>query len=309
MTTFPRIAGLIILAVAALAGATTFGAAQVSSTALGAGPASSAAALGTSTAAQEVSAEYKIGPKDLLEITVLGVQEINKHVVRVSEEGRITLPLLGEVGVGNLTKFEVEKKLTGLAGEKIVLNPQVTVHILEYLSRRVSVVGAVEKPGPFELLGRQTVLNAISEAGGLTRDAGEEIIIIRQLPAGESASIRISIDGLFVQGDPKLNLVLEPGDVINVPVDKLVPIYVFGQVRNPGALQVKRSSLPTLTQAIAQAGGFTDRANRKRVQIRRKDAAGHEIEINVNVRNILKGKIKDIPLLVNDTVYVPESLL
>jgi len=259
--------------------------------------------------AQDTSAEYKIGPKDLLEITVLGVQEISKIVVRVSEEGRITLPLLGEVEVGNLTKFEVEKKLAGLAGEKIVLKPQVTVHILEYLSRRVSVIGAVENPGPFELLGRQTVLAAISASGGLTRDAGEEIVIIRQLPDGDSTSIRVSIDGLFVQGDPKLNVVLEPGDVINVPVDKLVPIYVFGQVRSPGALQVKRSSLPTLTQAIAQAGGFTDRANRKRVQIRRKDASGKELEITVNVRNILKGKTKDVPLLVNDTIYVPESLL
>lgn len=260
-------------------------------------------------AAQDTGTEYKIGPKDLLEITVLGVQEINKLVVRVSEEGRITLPLLGEVTVGDLTKFEVEKKLAGLAGEKIVLKPQVTVHILEYLSRRVSVVGAVEKPGPFELLGRQTVLAAISAAGGLTRDAGEEIILIRQRPDGESSSFRISIDGLFIQGDSKLNVTLEPGDVINVPVDKAVPIYVFGQVKNPGALQVKRSSLPTLTQAIAQAGGFTERANRKRVRIRRKDAAGKELEFSVNVRSILKGKMKDIPLQPNDTVYVPESLL
>ena len=268
-----------------------------------------ALAAAVPAAAQDTGAEYKIGPKDLLEISVLGVPEISKLVVRVSEQSRITLPMLGEVGVGNLTKFEVEKKLAALAGEKIVVNPQVTVHILEYISRRVSVIGAVERPGPFELLGRQTVLAALSQAGGLTRDAGEEIIIIRQLPAGESASIRISVDGLFVQGDPKLNIALEPGDVVNVPVDKMVPIYVFGQVRNPGALQVKRSSLPTLTQAIAQAGGFTDRANRKRVQIRRKDASGKELEITVNVRNILKGRIKDIPLQVNDTVYVPESLL
>ncbi|MBE3109918.1 MAG: SLBB domain-containing protein, partial [Acidobacteria bacterium] len=182
------------------------------------------------------------------------------------------------------------------------------VHILEYLSRRVSVVGAVEKPGPFELLGRQTVLSVLSEAGGLTRDAGDEIIVIRQLAAGDSKAIRISIDGLFVQGDPKLNVVLEPGDVINVPVDKLVLIYIFGQVKNPGALQVKKSSLPTLTQAIAQAGGFTDRASRKKVNIRRKDVTGKEFEISVNVRDILKGKIKDIPLQENDTVYVPESL-
>jgi polysaccharide export outer membrane protein len=268
-----------------------------------------AAAAPAASAAQNVSAEYKIGPKDLLEISVLGVPEISKLVVRVSEDGRITLPLLGEVGVGDLTKFEVEKKLTKLAGEKIVLKPQVTVHILEYLSRRVSVVGAVGRPGPYELLGRQTVLSVVSEAGGLTEDAGEEIIVIRQLAAGESTSIRISVDGLFVQGDPKLNIALEPGDVINVPVDKAVPIYVFGQVRSPGALQVRRSSLPTLTQAIAQAGGFTDRANKGKVQIRRKDAAGKELEITVSVRKILKGKMKDVPLKVNDTIYVPESLL
>lgn len=276
--------------------------------ALGLAPAARASRPAIS-AEQDVSAEYKIGPKDLLEISVLGVAEINKLVVRVSEEGRITLPLLGEVAVGNLTKFEVEKKLAQLAGETIVLKPQVTVHILEYVSRRVSVVGAVGKPGPYELLGRQTVLSLVSEAGGLTQDAGEEIIVIRQLPGGDSTALRISIDGLFVQGDPKLNVALEPGDVINVPVDKPVPIYVFGQVRNPGALQVRRSSLPTLTQAIAQAGGFTDRANKKRVRIRRKDAAGKDLEFTVNVRNILKGKIKDIPLKVNDTVYVPESLL
>ena len=267
------------------------------------------ALAGASAAAQETSAEYKIGPKDLLEISVLGVTEINRVVVRVSEEGRITLPLLGEIGVGDLTKFEVERKLAALAGERIVLKPQVTVHILEYLSRRVSVVGAVENPGPFELLGRRTVLSVLSEAGGLTRDAGEEIIVIRQLPGGENTSIRISVDGLFVQGDPKLNIALEPGDVVNVPVDKTVAIYVFGQVRNPGALQVRRSSLPTLTQAIAQAGGFTDRANRKKVQVRRKDASGRELEITVNVRSILKGKRKDVPLQVNDTVHVPESLL
>lgn len=267
------------------------------------------ALAGASAAAQEASAEYKIGPKDLLEISVLGVTEITRVVVRVSEEGRITLPLLGEIGVGDLTKFEVERKLAALAGERIVLKPQVTVHILEYLSRRVSVVGAVENPGPFELLGRRTVLSVLSEAGGLTRDAGEEIIVLRQRPGGENTSIRISVEGLFVRGDPELNIALEPGDVVNVPVDKTVALYVFGQVRNPGALQVRRSSLPTLTQAIAQAGGFTDRANRKRVQIRRKDASGRELEITVNVRSILKGKRKDVPLQVNDTVHVPESLL
>lgn len=268
-----------------------------------------AALLAVGAAAQQPeSAEYKIGPKDLLEITLLGVPEINKLVVRVSEEGRITLPLLGAVDVGDLTKFELERKLASLAGERVVLHPQVTVHILEYLSRRVSVVGAVEKPGPFELLGRRTLLAILSEAGGLTKDAGDEIIVIRSLASGETKTVRIPVEGLFVRGDPELNVTLEPGDVINVPIDRLVTIYVFGQVRSPGALQVRRSSLPTLTQAIAQAGGFTDRANRAKVKVRRRDESGKELEITVNVRDILRGKVKDVPLRENDTVYVPESL-
>ncbi len=263
------------------------------------------AALG---AAQDASQEYRIGPKDLLEVTAMGVQEINKLAVRVSEDGRINLPLIGEVEVNNLTKSEVEKKLVGLLSEKYVINPQVSIFIVEYKSKRVSILGAVEKPGPYELLGRQTIMSIISQAGGMTRDAGNDIIVIRQLADGSSTSIRISIDDLFVKGEAKLNIPLEPNDIINIPVDKAVVIYVFGQVKNPGALQVKRSAIPTLLQAIAQAGGFSDRAARGGVKIRRKNAAGQETEFNVNAKNILKGKIKDIQLMENDTVYVPESL-
>lgn len=266
-------------------------------------------ALGTAVAADEqASTEYRVGPKDLLEVTAMGVPEITKLVVRVSEDGRITLPLVGEVDVNNLTQHEVEKKLITVLGEKYIINPQVSVFILEYKSKRVSVLGAVEKPGPYELLGRQTIMSIISQAGGMTRDAGNEIIVIRQSADGSGTSIRISIDDLFVKGEARLNIPLEPNDIITIPVDKVVPIYVFGQVKNPGALQVKRSSIPTLLQAIAQAGGFSDRAARGSIKIRRKDAAGRDVELDVNVKNILKGKIKDIALKENDTVYVPESL-
>jgi len=266
------------------------------------------AAAGGPAGQQPASAEYRVGPKDVLEVTALGVAEIQKFVVRVSEDGRITLPLVGEVDVNNLTQSEVERKLVAVLGEKYIVNPQVTVFIREYESRRVNVLGAVEKPGPYRLLGRQTVMSVISQAGGMTRDAGSEIIVIRQLADGSSTSIRISVDDLFVKGDAKLNIALEPNDIVNIPVDKVVTIYVFGQVKNPGALQVRRSSLPSLTQAIAQAGGFSDRAARGGVRIRRKTASGQEIEIKVNAKDILKGKVKDIPLMENDTVYVPESL-
>lgn len=273
--------------------------------------AAAALSLGSAPAAAQDAVpgtEYRIGPKDLLEISVFGEEDLKNLVVRVSEDGKITLPLLREVEVNGLTKGEVESKLTRLLAEKFLQNPQVTVFIKEYLSKRVSILGAVERPGPFELLGRQTLLQVISQSGGLTRDAGSEIIVIRQLADGTSTSLRIPIDDLFFKGDPNFNIPLEPGDIVNVPVDKLVPVYVFGQVKSPGALQVKKSNIPTLLQAIAQAGGFTDRASRGGVIIKRRDASGKEIEIKVNIKAILKNKKKDIVLFENDTVYVPESL-
>jgi polysaccharide export outer membrane protein len=257
-------------------------------------------------APSQVVIEYRIGPKDLLEISVFGVNELNT-TVRVSEDGKITLPLLKEVEVEGLTKSELEKKLAGLLEGKYVQNPQVTIFIKEYQSKRVSVMGAIGNPGTYELLGRQSLLQIISQAGGLTRDAGKEIIVMRQLADGSSVSHHIMIDDLILRGDPQFNILLAPNDIINVPVDTVVAIYIFGQVKNPGALQVKKSNMPTLLQAVAQAGGFTDRAARGSVLIKRKDPTGKEQEIKVNAKDILKGKKKDVQLEENDTVYVPES--
>ncbi len=251
--------------------------------------------------------EFKIGAKDLLEISVFGLEELNR-TVRVSEEGKISLPLLGEIQVEGLTKTELEKKLSQLLEEKYLQDPQVTVFIKEYQSKRVFMLGAVEEPGPYELLGRQTLLHLISQAGGLTSDAGDEIIIIRNLQDGTNTSFRIPIDSLILEGDTELNISLEPDDIVNIPADKAVFVYVFGQVKKPGALEVKKSKKPTLLRAIAQAGGFTDRASKGGVIIKRIDQEGKETQIKVNVKDIIKGKRKDIPLKENDVVYVPESI-
>ena len=256
---------------------------------------------------EKYSTDYRVGPKDLLEISVFGLDELNK-TVRVTEDGKITLPLLGEVEVEGLTKAELEVKLKQLLEEKWLHNPQVTIFIQEHQSKRVSVLGAVGSPGPYELLGRQTLLQIISQAGGLTQEAGNEIIVMRQLPDGTSTSLKISIDDLILKGDATLNIPLQPDDTVIIPIDRTVYIYVFGQVRSPGALEVRKSNIPTLIQAIAQAGGFSERASKGGVLIRRMDENGDEIEIKVNVRNILKGKRKDIQLKENDTVYVPETI-
>ncbi len=258
-------------------------------------------------AQEKSSTEYKIGAQDLLDISVFGLKELNR-TVRVSEEGKISLPLLGEVHVEGLTKTGLEKRLSQLLEEKYLQNPQVTVFIKEYQSRRVFMLGAVKAPGPYELLGRQTLLQLISQAGGLTTDAGDEIMVIRQLQDGTNKSFRISIEDLILKGDIDLNISLEPNDIVNIPADKAVYVYVFGQVNKPGALEVKKSNIPTLLRAIAQAGGFSDRASKSGVIIKRVDQEGKEVQIKVNVKDIIKGKRKDIQLEENDVIFVPETI-
>ena len=253
------------------------------------------------------SLEYKIGPQDLLEISVFGLDEMNK-TVRVSEDGDITLPLVGAVVVEGLTKSEVEQKLARLLKEKYLQDPQVTVFIVEYQSKRVSIIGAVKEPGRYELVGRQTLLHMIAQAGGMTKETGDEIIVVRTEEDGTSKSLRISIDDLILKGDPSLNIPLEPGDIVNIPIDLVVHVYVFGQVRNPGALEVKKSNIPTLVQAIAQAGGFSERAAKARVILKRKNDEGQEEEMKINVKAIMKGNKEDIPLKENDVVFVPETI-
>lgn len=255
---------------------------------------------------ERYAAEYRIGPRDLLDIRVFGLDELNQ-TVRVSEDGKISLPLLGEIEVENLTKSELEQKLVELLKKDYLQDPRVSVFIQEYRSKRISLLGGVRNPGPYELLGRETLLQILSQAGGLTNDAGNEIIILREFNNGAKKSLKISIDDLIFQGDERLNIPLWPNDIINIPIDKIVKIYVFGQVNNPGALQVKQSNIPTLLRAIAQAGGFSNRASKKNVVIKRKDIEGEETQIKVNVKEILKGK-PDFQLMENDVVFVPESI-
>jgi polysaccharide export outer membrane protein len=265
--------------------------------------------LGILFSQEELGYEYKIGPKDLLQLTVIDFDDLNRQY-RVSEEGSINLPYLGEIEVGGLTRAELEKKLAQLLLDNgYMKNPQVSVLIVEYQSKRIYLLGAVGKTGPYELLGRMTLLKLLSQAGGLTPDAGKEIIITRQLSDGNKTSLKIPVEELLLNGNPSLDIPLQPDDIINVPVDKIVLIYVTGQVKNPGALEVRSSNIPTVLRAIAMAGGFDDRASKGKVLIKRTDETGEEIEIKVDVGDIMKGKKKDVQLQANDVVIVPEKWL
>jgi polysaccharide export outer membrane protein len=250
---------------------------------------------------------YTIGPKDLLTISVFEVPELN-ITVRVSEDGTITLPLLGNIEVEGLSRFDLERKLAALLEKNYLKNAQVTIFIKEYQSKRVSVIGAVKSPGNYELIGKQTLLQMLSSAGGLTEDASDRIIVIRQYSDGRSKSLIIDLEELMLKGNPKLNIPIYASDIINVPVERFTDIYVFGQVNNPGHIKMKKVSHLTLLRAIAQSGGFTDRARKSGVIIKRTEA-GKEIKIKVNIKKILSGKKPDIILKPNDIIFVPESIL
>jgi polysaccharide export outer membrane protein len=227
--------------------------------------------------------------------------------VRVSEDGSITLPLLGRVMVEGLTQDGVVQKITGLLSAKYVKNPQVTIFIKEYKNQQVAVIGAVANAGSYELVGRKNLLQIISMAGGFSENAGNEVFILREGPDGKTSTITIDLKDLLVNGNQALNVPLEPNDVINVPVDKEIRVFVMGRVTRPGAVKSKFSEGITLLQAIADAGGLAEGAKESAITITRKNKAGKEQKIKVNLKDIIKGKKKDVLLQEGDVVYVPES--
>ncbi len=250
--------------------------------------------------------EYKIGPKDLLVIRVFKVPELNT-TVRVGEDGTITLPLIGKISVEGLTRYQLEEKISRLLAEKYVKNPQVTVFIKEYRSRTAMIMGAVKKPGAYEIVGKTTLIQLIAQAGGITSRAQDRIIILRERE-GKQKTIVVPIIPLLFEGRGDFNVEIFPGDVINIPGELTMEVYVFGQVRKPGVVELPMGYGATILQAIAKAGGFTERAKKTSVIIRRRKGEREEI-MKVNVKDILKGKKPNVKLKPYDIIYVPESLL
>jgi polysaccharide export outer membrane protein len=264
--------------------------------------------LGPLTAGPVDDNQYRIGPKDLLTISVFNVPDLNT-TVRVGENGEISLPLIGEVMVSGKTRTELEGHLVTQLEKKYLRNPQVTIFIKEYQSKMVSVIGAVKKPGNYEVVGKTTLLEVISQAEGLV--SGEDpdrVVLIRKGADGQNESRVIDLNRLMMEGATELNVELKPGDIVNIPVAQHIDIYVFGQVKSPGHLRIRQRGKITLLQAIAQAGGFLDRARRGSVTITRREGE-QEVKYKVNVKRIINGKETDFILQSNDIIHVSESVL
>lgn len=256
---------------------------------------------------KNLAKEYTLGSMDLLEINVFELPQLNQ-TVRVSEDGSITLPLLGKVVLGGLTKDAAERKLVNLLNEKYTNDAKVSVFVREYQSRLIAVIGAVKIPGLYKLIGRRTLLQMISQAGGFTENAGNKLSVLREGEDGATENITIDLEELLKNGNQSLNIPLEADDVINVQVDEIIRVFVFGMVKSPGALEVKMSKKITLLQAIAQAGGLEDEAKQSGILIKRRNSDGNIIKIKANLKDIIDDKRPDIELKEGDVVYVPESI-
>jgi polysaccharide export outer membrane protein len=247
---------------------------------------------------------YRVGPGDVLDITVFEVDELSKPAT-VGPRGTLVLPLLGEVQAEGLTPLEIAAQLEKLYGETLLRDPQISVAVRDYRSQPVSVVGAVVRPGIYQLQGRRRLLDVLAMAGGLANDSGDEIRVARQgEKAAPSEELALSLRALLAgPSDARNNPWIEPYDVISVAKTGLV--YVLGAVARPGGYPIEQESMSVL-RAISLAQGLDSRAAPQKARvIRQQGAAKQEMEVPIN--DILRGAAADAPLQDNDILFVPDS--
>jgi polysaccharide export outer membrane protein len=249
------------------------------------------------------SSDAPIGPRDQIEVKVFQDPDLLTRAT-VTDDGRIAMPLIGKVNVSGLTPTEAEQKIKTLL-EKFINKPDVSVTVTEAGSKPLSVIGAVMRPGRIGITGNITLIQAITQAGGLASGYGRALYVLRTASNGLTEQISVDIDDLMVNGNPDLNLPLRPNDVINIPVDGSINIYVLGEVMRPGSVQFRRSQSPTLLQVLSSAGGPTDRAS-KRVVLKRV-VGGSEKTFHYDFHKIIDGRQNDVVLMDGDRLIFQES--
>jgi polysaccharide export outer membrane protein len=251
------------------------------------------------------STDAPVGPRDVLKVAVLEDPSINAEVT-VSPDGNIVLNVVERVQVSGLTASQIEARLKSILEANYLAKATVVVQVMEFASKPISVVGAVVRPGAIRASGNTTLIQAITQAGGLAPGHGRELYVLRTGANGLTEQVAVPVDELMVQGNPEYNIPLAPNDLVNVPVDTPLTVYVMGEVMRPGKAQFRSSQTPTLMQALADAGGPTDRAGRKVIIMR--NSGGQQDRLEVNLNDIRKGRRKDVVLQDNDTVLLEESL-
>jgi polysaccharide export outer membrane protein len=252
----------------------------------------------------------KLGPDDLLGISVYDSPELSR-TVRVDADGNIRLPMMHQrIQATGLFPFELEKSITSaLISENILVNPVVTVSVVEYRSRPITVAGAVKNPLTFQATGNVTLLDAISRAGGVADNAGSAILVTRPAQNGSANSApltqRIPVRSLLDGEDSSLNIKLDGGEQIRVP--EAGRVFVAGNVKKPGVYPITDGPESSVLKAIALSQGL-DSFSAHTAYIYRTEAGMHgKNEIPIDLKGILNRRVPDPPLYADDMLYIPNS--
>jgi polysaccharide biosynthesis/export protein len=251
--------------------------------------------------------EYTIGPRDVLGITVWGQADLSRDYT-VDPDGSAPFPLIGRIMAAGRSPTELAAHLTELLGKDYLVNPQVIVTVKEYLSQRVQVLGAAERPGLYYLTGPTTLLDLLSRAGGFASMAGKQVLLIRNHGASDSpgAALRLSLDKIQA-GDPSENTRVQSQDIVIVSKAQAPGSYfVFGEVQKPGAYSIDKET--NILEGITVAGGFTAKAAPGRTRVIRSTPEGQKV-IEVDMNDILRRgrEARGVMLQESDVVVVPES--
>jgi polysaccharide biosynthesis/export protein len=247
------------------------------------------------------NSEMTIGDGDLLEVSVYGAPDFEKKEVRVSGTGDIVLPMIGREHVQGLTVQQAQELVAKkLADGEFYNNPQVSIFIKEYIGEGVSVLGEVQKPGVYPLLGQHRLFDAISMAGGTTPKAGRVVTISRRADPNKPITVTLGND---FQGSTEGNVEVFPGDT--VMVSKAGIVYVVGDVKLPGGFVMEHGSM-TVLQAVALAQGANPTAALNSSKLIRK-VDGNQQEVPIQLKEILSSKSPDVKVQADDIVFIPNS--
>ena len=252
----------------------------------------------------------RIAGNDLIAVSVYDSPELTR-TVRVGADGMIRLPMLKQrIRADGLLPGGLENVIAeALNSEQILVDPIVTVTILEYHSRPISVVGAVRKPVTFQAVGKVTLLDALVMAEGLTSDAGPELLLMRPQPGDADAPAspveRIPLQALLGAADPELNATLTGGEEIRIPEAR--KIYVVGNVKKPGAFPVRDGSETTVLKVLALAEGLVPFSGRRAYIFRAGADPAARREIPIELEQILERKSADVALQADDVLYIPDN--
>jgi polysaccharide export outer membrane protein len=258
---------------------------------------------------------YRIGAGDVLEVRVYNRPQLSRDAVRVDNRGMIRMPIIeSDIVAGCRTESELAGEVAALY-LKYQRHPHVDVFVKDYSSKPVAVIGAVDKPGQFQLQRRVRLLELVSLAGGPTERAGQRILVAHSSeisPCGAGAAgVAADASGFesydlnnTLKADAEANPYVRSGDIITLP--EAQQVFVVGNVFHPTSISLKERI--TVSQAVAMAGGTMSDAKKESIRILRQlPGSSTKTEIVVDLNAISKRKAEDVELKANDIVEVPTS--